>query len=229
MNITIHHFIKGAQNAIGLTVVIDVFRAFSTACYVFANGADKIIPVGELEIAYRLKKENPHFVLIGEREGRKQPGFDYGNSPTEIENVDLSGKTIVQTTSAGTQGLANAKNADKIITGSFVNAGTIVEYIRKRQPKTVSLVAMGKSGMEEAMEDTLCAEYIKSALEGKPMDFNEIYIQLLESEAGKEFFDPDCHWRPKSDFELCLKLDRFNFVLRVEKAEDDFLSLKKIY
>lgn len=226
MNIKIHHYIKGAQRATGLTVIIDVFRAFSTACYVFANGAEKIIPVGDLETAYHLKKENPHFVLMGERGGKRQPGFDYGNSPSIIENVDFNGTTVVLTTSAGTQGLVNATSAAEIITGSFVNAAAIVEYIRRRQPETISLVAMGKDGKEEAMEDTLCADYIKSVLEGQPMDFNEIHKQLLECEAGKEFLDPACDWKPQRDFELCLRLNQFYFVLKAEKSIDGLMFLK---
>jgi 2-phosphosulfolactate phosphatase len=228
MNITIHHFLRGAQNATGLTVIIDVFRAFSTACYVFANGAEKIIPVGDLETAYRLKKENPDFVLTGERNGRKQAGFDYGNSPTEVEHVDLSGKTIVQTTSAGTQGLVNATKADEIITGSFVNAGAIVEYIRRRKVETVSLVEMGKNGKEEALEDTLCAEYIKSILEGQPSEFDSIYEDLFAKGAGRDFFDSAKEWMPKTDFDLCLKLNRFNFVLKIEEFARGLICLKKV-
>ena len=228
MNIKIHHFIKGAQNANGLTVIIDVFRAFSIACYVYNNGTEKIIPVGDLETAYRLKKENPHFILMGEREGKKQPGFEYGNSPSEIESIDFSGKTVVQTTSAGTQGLVNARKADEIINGSFVNAGAIAEYIRRQQPETVSLVAMGKSGVEKAMEDTLCAKYIKSVLEEQPMDFTKIHRQLFAYESGREFFDPSCPWKPKGDFELCLSLDRFKFILKVEKLDEELIHFKKI-
>lgn len=59
MNIWILHLIEGARQARGLTVVIDVFRAFSVEAYFLANGADAIIPVGDAELAYRLKAENP--------------------------------------------------------------------------------------------------------------------------------------------------------------------------
>ena len=71
-----------------------------------------------------------------------------------VLNGDLKGKTIVHTTSSGTQGIANAKNADEIITGSFVNAGAIVKYIQQKQPKTVSLVCMGYACEYPTDEDT---------------------------------------------------------------------------
>lgn len=143
MNIQILELAEGAKKAEGLTVIIDVFRAFSTACYAIEQGAGRIIPVGDIEVAYQLKEQHPDWLLIGERGGVKQPGFDFGNSPSQIVDADLREKTIVHTTSAGTQGIVLASKADEIITGSFVNADAIVRYIRKRNPAHVSLVANG--------------------------------------------------------------------------------------
>ena len=143
MQIKILDLIEGAKQARGLTVIIDVFRAFSTACYVVRNGARQIIPVGDIDLAYKLRDKNPDYILMGERKGKMLPGFDYGNSPTEIQTVDFSGKTVIQTTSAGTQGFANAKDADELISGSLVNAEAIVSYIKKKSPEEVSLVCMG--------------------------------------------------------------------------------------
>lgn len=228
MNIQILQMLEGAKNAIGLTVVIDVFRAFSLACYFFENGAAEIFPVGELELAYRLKKDNPHFVLVGERYGRKQPGFDYGNSPDEIWKTSFAGKTIVHTTSAGTQGIANALKAEEIITGSLVNAGAVAQYILQRNPSEVSLVCMGNAGKSEAEEDTLCARYIRSLLEGKPLDILPA-VTSLKHTAGRRFFDPaNRDWAPENDFHLCTNLNRFHFVLKAEKTPDGLTRLKKV-
>jgi 2-phosphosulfolactate phosphatase len=228
MNIEILHLIEGAKKASGLTVIIDVFRAFSVACYLFDNGAEKIIPVGDIDIAYRLKEENPDFILIGERNARIQPGFDYGNSPTHIQHIDFSGKTIVQTTSAGTQGIVNARNADEIITGSLVNADAIVRYIRQQNPKDVSLVCMGYEGKTESDEDTFCAGYIKNTLEGKHFRTDNA-VELLKDTGGKRFFDPaNSEWAPESDFYLCLAPNRFNFVLRLYKDPSGIHFLKRI-
>lgn len=105
-------------------------------------------------------------------------GFDYGNSPTQIENIDFSGKTVVHTTSSGTQGIANAQNAKEILTGSLVNAKAIAEYIKMQNPEDVSLVCMGNGGLSEAEEDTLCAKYIKSLLEGKNPDLDKEIDEL---------------------------------------------------
>jgi 2-phosphosulfolactate phosphatase len=228
MEVKILNLIDGAKQARGLVVIIDVFRAFSTACYAFGNGAKKIIPVGDIDIAHRLKKENSHFLLIGERGGQKPEGFDYGNSPTQIENVDFTDKIIIQTTSAGTQGIANATNADEIITGSFVNAQAIINYIKKQNPKEVSLVAMGSAGVHIADEDVLCAEFIKNALENKPNDFPKIVKHLRGYISAHKFFDPTIDWAPERDFDLCLSLNKFNFVLKVEAYNRNQVFFKKI-
>ena len=227
MNIQILQLLEGAKKANGLTVIIDVFRAFSTACYAFENGTQKILPVGDINEAYFLKEKNPDFILVGERNEQKPPGFDSGNSPVHLLQSNLFGKTIVHTTSSGTQGIANAAKADEIITGSFVNAGAIVRYIKNKHPKNISLVCMGYACEYPTDEDTLCAEYIKNELEGKSNNFEDI-IEKIRHGSGARFFDPDKQdWSPKEDFDLCLNLNRFNFVLKVEK-ENDLNCLRKI-
>lgn len=229
MEINILHLLDGAKNARGLTVIIDVFRAFSTACFAFDSGAVKIFPVAEIEEAFQLKHKDPDFVLVGERDGKKLPGFDFGNSPSQIITANVKNKTIVHTTSSGTQGIANTNKADEVITGCFVNAGAIIKYIRKKQPKTVSLVCMGYACLYPTDEDTLCAEYIKNELENRPNRFDKM-IETIKSGSGARFFKPENQsWSPQSDFELCLDINRFDFVLRVENKDGlNYLSQIKI-
>ena len=217
MEVKILQLLEGAKEATGLTVIIDVFRAFSTTCYAFNAGAEKIIPLGEIEQAYKMKVNNPDYILVGERNEQKPPGFDFGNSPSQLLNGNITGKTIVHTTSSGTQGIANAKNADEIITGSFVNTGAIVKYIQQKNAETVSLVCMGYACEYPTDEDTLCAEWIKNELEGKPNHFAEM-VEIIRTGSGARFFEPEKQsWSPQADFELCLDLNRFGFVLKMEK------------
>ena len=218
MNVQILQLIDGAKQARGLTVIIDVFRAFSVECYAFARGAKTILPVGTIEEAFALKEKYPDAILVGERGGKKCEGFDCGNSPSQLEGFDVEGKTIVHTTSAGTQGIANAQNAEEIIGGALVNASAIARYIKSRNPEEVSLVCMGLAGKEETEEDTLCARDIKSLLEEQPLDDMEGEIDLLRRTSGAKFFDPAqqdvC---PEADFHLSTQVDRFDFVLRYDR------------
>lgn len=237
MEIQILQLLDGARKARGLTVIIDVFRAFSTACYACHSGAVKIIPVGSIDLAYRLKEQNPDYILLGERNEQKPEGFDFGNSPSLLVAEKIAGKTLVHTTSSGTQGIANATNAPEIITGSFVNAGAIVRYIRQQNPAVVSLVCMGYACEYPTDEDTLCAEWIKNELETPPglpsrggeksKRFAEM-VEIIRYGSGARFFDPGKQsWSPQADFELCLDLNRFDFVLKVE-CDNDLNYLRKI-
>lgn len=211
--------LSGAREARGLAVIIDVFRAFTTAAYVMANGTERIIPVGSLREAFELRRLHPDWILIGERDGKKVRGFDYGNSPYEIRNIDFTGRTVIQTTGAGTQGLVNAKGADEILLGSFVTAGAIVKHIQGVQPPVVSLVAMGSKAVEASEEDELCAEYIETSLRGRSPDFEEMKRRIRASPSGAKFFDPAQPQFSEGDFRLSLDLDRFGFVLRVVREE----------
>ncbi|MBO7275089.1 MAG: 2-phosphosulfolactate phosphatase, partial [Clostridia bacterium] len=49
------------------------------------NGAARLYAVGDKALAYEFKEKDPTCILIGEREGKKLPGFDYGNSPSDVE------------------------------------------------------------------------------------------------------------------------------------------------
>lgn len=216
--INILHLIDGAKQAKGLTVIIDVFRAFSLECYLYDMQVKEIRPVGTIDDAFRLKNEIANSILIGERHGKKCEGFDYGNSPSTVDKSDVKGKTIIHTTSAGTQGIVNAKYASEILTGSLVNAKAVAKYIRKKQPDEVSLVCMGNGGIYPAKEDELCAEYIKSLLEGEPLKDVQTRIANLQYDGGEHFFD-DTRQEifPKEDFWLCIKNDKFPFVIQIKK------------
>lgn len=228
MKIEILEFVEGAQRAEGVTVIIDVFRAFSVACYIFDAGAVKLVATGGVDDAFELKKSYKNAILVGERDEKKIDGFDFGNSPTEILKGDLNGKTVIHTTTAGTNGLVNAKNAGVVITGSLVNAGAIVKYIKKINPEKVSLVAMGYRATITADEDILCARLIAARLR----DSNESFVQKiadLRYGAGKRFFNPEnLEFSPPTDFFLCTMTDRFNFVIRSDKRFDGNLDLMKI-
>lgn len=223
--INILHLIEGAKQAEGLTVIIDVFRAFSLECYLYDMGVKEIRPIGSVEDAFALHEQMPGSVLIGERHGKKCDGFDFGNSPSTVMPEAVTGKTILHTTSAGTQGIVNATKATEIITGSLVNAKAVAEYIKKKNPDTVSLVCMGNAGVRPAAEDELCAEYIKSLVEGVELPDFEQRVADLQRQGGEHFFDEEQQEiYPKEDFFLCVQYDTFPFIIRIKKDEWGFIT-----
>ncbi|MCX7987775.1 MAG: 2-phosphosulfolactate phosphatase [Bacteroidales bacterium] len=229
MDIRILQLLEGASQATGLTVVIDVFRAFSLACYIVEKGIEKYYVTSDINVAYNFKKLNNEFVLVGERNERIPPGFDYGNSPTHILSANLNGKIIMHTTSAGTQGLVRAAiSAQEVITGSFVNASAIAKYIIQQQPDVVSLVCMGYAARYPTEEDTLCAEYIKSLILGQKIPIDQ-QINNLKSTSGRRLFLPENQLHsPASDFDYCTVLNRFNFVLKAVPFNSSSYFFKNI-
>src|ERR1035437_8485815 len=228
MKVEILEFVEGAQNAKGVAVIIDVFRAFSVACYAVDAGASRIIATSDVSEAFLLKKKYKNSVLVGERDEKKIEGFDFGNSPTEIIKADLSGKTVIHTTTAGTQGLINAINAETILTGSFVNAGAIVKYIKTLNPDRVSLVAMGYRATCSAEEDLLCAKMIETELKSARF-IPDIRITNLQNTSGKRFFNPvNIDFSPPTDFFLCTMINKFDFVLKATRRYDGNVDLMKI-
>lgn len=226
--VNILHLIEGAKQAKGLTVIIDVFRAFSLECYLYDMGVKEIRPIGSVADAFALHEKMPDSVLIGERHGKKCDGFNFGNSPSTVLPEAVRDKIILHTTSAGTQGIVNAAKATEIITGSLVNAKAVAEYIKRKQPEQVSLVCMGNEGVRPAAEDELCAEYIKSLVEGAELPDFEQHVADLQRHGGDHFFDEARQEiYPKEDFFMCIQYDKFPFVIHVEKDERGFVTRRE--
>ena len=211
MNVRVTSFLDGARRATGSAVIVDVFRAFTTAAFCVAAGAREIVLVSDHEQALALKRDDPSLFLTGEIDGRPIAGFDVGNSPSAIEQLDLTGRRVVQRTSSGTQGVTAASRADRIVLGSFVIAEATVRLLR-RAGDDVTVVAMGHGATEISDEDEACARYIAARLTGAPTDVAAAIAALWADE------DRDWpEWFPRRDAELACQVDRFDFALPVAR------------
>jgi 2-phosphosulfolactate phosphatase len=225
MNISIEKSYESLEKFDGFVVVIDVFRAFSTACYVFEHGAKCIYPIVTLEEAFALKKLHPEYVLIGERDGEKVDGVDFGNSPAEMGHADFSHKQVIMTTSAGTKGLVAATKATKqVITASFVNIGAVSAYIKQQPIEQVRIICTDNRW--EDNEDAECAEALKCLLESKPIDTEAIHKRLLVHPSSQRFLQSD-DVLYRRDFDYCMAFNRFNFILLTTMV-DHRIVLKKV-
>jgi len=179
MEIRLASLTSGAEAAVGTTVIIDVFRAFTTAAVALSRGAQRIVMVDSLDNALALRSSGVGDYCIGERDSTKPPGFDFGNSPAELERAEVAGKTLIQTTSNGTAGINAAHGADRIYAGAFVTAEATVRAILRQAPTVVTLVAIGRSnGTIRADEDELCALYLRARLEGRRPDVAAVRVLL---------------------------------------------------
>ena len=178
-----------------------------------------IVPIADVDDARELKRQHPDWLLIGERHARPLPGFDCGNSPTDLEQLDVAGRTLIHTTHSGTQGLTAACRPTKCITGALVNAGAIVRYIQARAARGRDARAHGAPGRARTATKTTCAP--SCCARGSPASRcrSPAFASACAGAASaQKFFDPACDWAPQRDFELCTRVDAFDFVLQLERA-----------
>jgi 2-phosphosulfolactate phosphatase len=152
----------------GRTVVaVDLLRASTTIAVALAAGAKEILPAGSTEEALRIAQnlERDQVVLAGERKSVRIPGFALGNSPLEFTPEAVSGRTIVLTTTNGTQALLAAQGAREIIVAAAVNFTAVVQRARAALETTGDLVVLC-SGHDRAfaLEDAFTAGRLAKVL-----------------------------------------------------------------
>ena len=150
-----------------IVVVIDVFRATSAICVAFHYGADKIIPVATVEEALQYKQQG---MLAGaERDAVKLDGFDFGNSPYDYMGEHVKGKTIALTTTNGTQAIEAARNAYKVVIGSFLNIDVLCDWLIKQNRNILLLCSGWKNKFN--MEDSLFAGAVTQQILDKSTNY----------------------------------------------------------
>jgi 2-phosphosulfolactate phosphatase len=206
------------DQASGTVVVIDVLRAFTTAAFAFAQGVRRILPVSGVEEALALAEDVGGAEVMGEVKGFKPKGFTYSNSPGALRELDLGGKVLVQRTSAGTQGLVRAVQADALYAASFVVAQATAQAVRRSEPVQVSFVITGVSEGRDGGEDLACAEYIAALVQDEAPDPEPYLARVATSTVGREFASGSLGYLLKEDVQLCLQLDRFGFAMPVRRV-----------
>ena len=228
MKVEILEFVDGARNAKGVAVIIDVFRAFSVACYAVDSGAVRIIATSEVSEAFHLKEKYKNSVLVGERDEKKIAGFDFGNSPTEILKLIFQVKLLSKPQLPEHRVLSTPLRQKQFSLASLVNAGAIMKYIKTINPDQVTLVAMGYRATISAEEDKLCAEMISNELKNK-RPIPDKRISELQNTSGKRFFVPgNIDFSPPTDFFLCTMINKFDFVLKATRRFDGNVDLMRI-
>jgi 2-phosphosulfolactate phosphatase len=220
MQVVIESLLEGAARATGTIAVIDVFRAFTTAAVALANGAIRIVMVGSVEEALALRAAGLGQICMGEVGGKAPDGFDFGNSPFEISTVDFQGKTIIQRTSAGTQGIvAAASRAARLYAASLVTTDATVREILSGSPERVTVVAIGGEGVRRTDEDEVCAMHLRNRLEGRPGDPDAVRRLILAGGEVARFHYPARRHLYPEDVEIALDVDRYDFAVRVEMED----------
>ncbi len=197
-------------------VVVDIFRATSCMVTAFGNGANKILPVEDLELCRSKKKEG--YLIAAERNGESPEGFDLGNSPFSFQEERIKGADICVTTTNGTVAIRRSSISPLVIIGAFLNLSKVVERLKNWERDVVVVCAgwKGRPNLEDsifagALIDALKEDYIyaddaslvchKLFLEGKD--------NLLEYVKESSHVQRLKKLGIEKDIEFCLKKDYY--------------------
>jgi len=208
--------LENCAEARGTVIVIDVLRAFSTAAYAFEAGAESISLVSGVDEALSLREQHRGWLVMGEVGGLPPQGFDFGNSPTQIREQDLTGRHLIERTSAGTQGVTRSLNAEVLVVASFVIASATVHYVLQRAPQEISFVI---TGGEKNEEDLACGEYLEALFRGRAPDPAPFIRRVYESYDAVRHLDPAQPEFPAADVDFCTRIDAFHFALPVARED----------
>ena len=197
-----------------IIVIIDLFRATSVISTAFEFGISKIIPVTSLEDALKFKNKKNH-ILAAERNTKLVEGFNYGNSPYHYMEKNIIGKTLVLTTTNGTKAINLAKG-NKIITASYINFHSVVNYLNSSNNDVTILCSGWKNFLN--LEDTILAGHIalvlmKNGLFSSDCESVKISKQIYLNSRGDvlEFLSNSAYRKRNNseelirDTEFCLK------------------------
>jgi 2-phosphosulfolactate phosphatase len=159
-------------------IVIDVIRATTTLATVLGQGAERVLVASNIEQARAAAAKHPGSFLCGERNVRPIPGFDYGNSPSEFAQLDLSGHELILTTTNGTRAFYACPKSTIRLAGSMYNAHAVTAralQLAQEQEGDIHIVCSGELGYF-ALDDAVCAGYLVLELQRQ-----QPAIQLHES------------------------------------------------
>lgn len=208
------------EGVTGAVVIIDVIRAFTTAAYAFGGGAKEIYLVATAEEALAFTRSHPDVLAMGEDRGRRIDGFNFSNSPVEVSRADLRGRTLVQRTSAGTQGVVAATQATRLWCASLVCARATAHAINIAAIGAPTYVITGRIAerLDSGEDDLACAEYIEAIRTSQPIDASATIQRIANSDSaqrtlrlGQGNVDPD-------DINFATRIDQFDFTMEATRT-----------
>lgn len=156
--------------------VVDILRATTVMCAAISHGARAIIPVSSTEEALRLSQTigSTDVLLAGERNCARIPGFQLGNSPLEMTESAVRGKTIILTTTNGTNALLACHTAT-VYPAAAANLSLAAERGREALEgnQSILIVCAGRNG-DFALDDAYCAGRLAAAIFGSSRPQREL-------------------------------------------------------
>lgn len=226
MRLMIVETLAEAARPADVAVVVDVYRAVASAHAAVQAGAEVLL-ARDVEHALALRAEHPDWLLVGEDHGLLPDGFDYPNSPTILADAELTGRTLVLVTDACTPAVFALKNVQQVLLASFINVAAVVSRLKISLAANVVLLAPGERGQVRSLEDTMCAMYLKNAVEEYPNNHEVLSRHLRSLPVAEMFLDSTRPDAPEQDADHCLELDRYDFTLEAIPVLQGFFRLER--
>ena len=208
--------LHGQPEAGDTVVVVDVLRSFTTAAVALAGGARAIYPVSGRAAMARLRQSLADALAVGSLPGGDPaPGFDVGNSPAALSQIELRGRPVILSTAAGVTGLLRFRHAPRLYAACLGNARATAIAIRDAGAGDVCFVITGEWVDRDGDEDIACADYIEALLEGRAASAADYERRVRESDFGRRFAAGDHAQLPIADLECCAQADCFAFAMPV--------------
>ncbi|WP_457766590.1 2-phosphosulfolactate phosphatase [Coxiella burnetii] len=191
-----------------ICIIVDILRTSNTILAALENGFEKVKPVLAME-------KQTDLITAGEKEGKKLPNVDYGNSPTELIAGTKKGKILVLLSSNGIPCILNAAGSGlPILIGCLRNCSAVTaaaKQLAERYKKDIAIVLAGRHHRLEA-DDWLAGSILLSklaplrisgAIAPIPFERKEIKTLLRQSPAGKQLL----RLGYEADIEFCSEMD----------------------
>jgi 2-phosphosulfolactate phosphatase len=151
-------------------IIVDAVRAGATLTVIAANGNPLIFLADNAQAALDYRNtQRPDAWAGGEQDGLPLPGFQFGNSPREVANMDFAGHEVVFGTVNGTRAARLASAAKYVSIASFLNVTAAAESAMHSRPESVKVVCAGSHRLF-TLDDGVCAGLVAKAIRSMGVD-----------------------------------------------------------
>ena len=208
-------------------VVIDVTHFSTTVAELLARGAEYVHVTDERGDEFAYQSRNPDTLIGGGKTEsyRPDPGYDFFNSPSFVQDLPLDGRPVSMTSKNGGTAVARLRRRGgddvSVFVGGYTNARAVADHLRGRDRPTY-LVSCG-SGGESTVDDLLGAVLIDRYLNEVDLTDaeREHFASLLVASKGPAYAEK--HETRKRDLhEFATDVDRREVVpvLRGDRLVD---------
>lgn len=198
-------------------VIVDVFRAFSTACVILEKKPKRYILTNKCDTIVQIISKTEKNILVGKPGIGSKLKYDVPNSPSLVEKLTIHRSYVYHRTAAGATGVIQSNKDDITLCMSFNNIDATANYIKTFNSVDLHIKPMGHEANNPTIEDNLCADMLKNRIYTNCLN-SSLPIEYIKKTTGMYFFTDDKEY-PQEDFSRCLEINSHMFAIKAEIKE----------